>query len=290
MTTPDVLRVALVQRASALGSEHVDPRDENLARAADAIEVAAAAGARLVVFGELYLTGYRTDEWLYKWATTVDPTDRHVRALAEQAGRLGVHVIIGAATIGRSVPGDLYNSAIVVAPSAIAGVYRKSHVAAFSDGERVVRERSFYSPGRELPVFETSLGRLGVHICYDVAYPEVARVQTLRGADVLINLSAPNAGYEEYWKHMTYARAVENANWYLVCSIVGAQRDSLLFGGSRIVSPSGEVVAQAAYGAEDLLVADVDLAVARRVRATTHRLSERQPALYGPITEPTPHP
>lgn len=290
MSGDPIVRVALAQCASALGDERTDPRDENLGRAEAALGAAAEAGARLVVFGELFLSGYRTDEWLHRWATSFDPPDSQVRRLLELARLHGVHVIVGAATRGRSVPGDLYNSAIVLGPGGVLGVYRKAHVAAFTDGARVMRERSFYVPGRDLPVIDTPLGRLGVHICYDVVYPEVARVQTLRGADLLVNLSAPSVGFEEYWRHMTYARAVENASWYVVSSAVGRQRDSDLFGGSRVVSPTGEVVAQGAYGAEDLVVADVDLGVTRRVRATTHRLSDRQPLLYGAVTEPVPHP
>jgi predicted amidohydrolase len=284
--TGRTIRVALVQARSEVGTETYDPRDDNLARALDAIDRAGADGADLAVFGELYLSGYRTDEWLHRWATTIDPPDAHVRALVGAAERYGLVVLMGAGTFGAVMPGDVYNSTLVVGPSGLLGAYRKSHVAAFPYSEGVSLERCFYSPGRELPVFDTPAGRIGVHICYDMSFPEVARVQTLRGADLLVNTSGSAAGFEEYWDHVTYARAVENLTWYVVCSVVGVQRDTVLFGGSRIVDPSGVVVAAARHNEEDYVVADIDLDRARSVRATSHTLSVRQPELYRAIGEP----
>src|SRR5690348_15888258 len=75
------VRVALVQSKSDLGTETYDPRDANLRRALADIDKAAAAGAGLVVFGEMHLSGYRTDERLHKWSSTISPPDRHVSAV-----------------------------------------------------------------------------------------------------------------------------------------------------------------------------------------------------------------
>jgi predicted amidohydrolase len=284
------VRVALVQASSAVGTQTFDPRDDNLSRALGAIDQAAGEGAGLVVFGEMYLSGYRTDEWLHKWATEIDPPDAHVRALVERAARHRLTVLMGAGTFGPAMPGDVYNSTLVVTPDGLAGAYRKSHVAAFPYSEGVSLERCFYSPGRDLPVFDTPAGRLGTHICYDMSFPEVARVQTLKGADLLVNTSGSAAGFEEYWDHLTFARATENLSWYVVCSVVGVQRGTVLFGGSRIVDPSGVTVAAARHNQEDFVVADVDLDRARAVRATSHTLSTRAPELYGVIAQPLQEP
>ncbi len=280
-----ISRVALVQATQAIGTETFDPRDDNLDKAMSAIDRAAADGANVVVFGEMYLSGYRTDEWLHRWATTVTPPDRHVRSLIDKARSQDIVILMGAGTFGAIMPGDVYNSTLVVCPDGLAGVYRKSHVAAFPYSEGVALERCFYSPGRELPVFDTPAGRIGVHICYDMSFPEVARVQTLRGAEMLVNSSGSAAGFEEYWDHVAYARAVENLSWYVVCSAVGQQRDTVLFGGSRIIDPSGVVVAAAKHNEEDYVVADIDLDRPRALRSTSHTLSIRQPGLYAPIAE-----
>jgi predicted amidohydrolase len=279
-------RVALVQASQAIGTETFDPRDDNLDKALTAIDRAASDGADMVVFGEMYLSGYRTDEWLHKWATTVSPPDRHVQALIDKARSQGIVILMGVGTFGAVMPGDVYNSTVVVCPDGLAGVYRKSHVAAFPYSEGVALERCFYSPGKELPVFDTPAGRIGVHICYDMSFPEVARVQTLKGAEMLVNTSGSAAGFEEYWDHVAFARAVENLTWYVVCSAVGQQRDTMLFGGSRIIDPGGVVVAAAKHNEEDYIFADIDLDRPRTVRSTSHTLSIRQPELYAPIAEP----
>src|SRR6202165_4752423 len=148
-----ISRVALVQATQAIGTETFDPRDDNLDKALSAIDRAASDGADVAVFGEMYLSGYRTDEWLHKWTTTVSPPDRHVEALIEEARNKKLVIVMGAATFGAAMPGDVYNSTLVIAPGGLAGVYRKCHVVAFPYSLGVANERSFYSPGKELPVF-----------------------------------------------------------------------------------------------------------------------------------------
>jgi predicted amidohydrolase len=282
--------VALVQARSDVGTETHDPRDANLARALDAIEGLGGREVELAVFGELFLSGYRTDALLTRYATIVDPPDEHVAALAAACAAGRLYILVGAATLGARVPGDIYNSAVLIGPAGVAGVYRKTHVAAFAHASGVSMERAFYSPGRELSVFNLPSGTVGAHICYDMAFPEVARVQTLLGAEVLVNLAAAARGYEQSWDHMPYVRAVENAVWYLVCSVVGEQREDEMIGGSCIVDPTGGIVARAKLGDEDVVVADIDLSLARSTRATRHLLSNRQPALYAPIADAIPYP
>ena len=287
---PGTFRVALVQRTSDLGTDTHDPRPKNMERALRDIADAAGRGADLIVFGEMYLSGYRTDEWLHKWATVIDPPDQDVRALMEAAGKHRVHVIMGMGTFGATVPGDVYNTALLVGPDGIVGAYRKTHVAAFPYSEGISKERCFYSPGKELPVFDTPLGRLGIHICYDMSFPEVARTQALKGADVLINVSASAGGFEETWVHGLFMRATENCSWYMVCSVVGIQRGDRLFGGSRVVDPSGKVVAEGKFDEEDVVIADIDPALTRIARSTSHQFNLRQPRIYSAITEEVPYP
>jgi predicted amidohydrolase len=287
---PGHIRVALMQRESDLGTETHDPRDTNMAVALADIKNAAEQGADLVIFGEMYLSGYRTDEWLHKWATVIDPPDEHVRNLIAAARDHKVHVIMGMGTFGATIPGDVYNTALLVGPDGVIGAYRKTHVAAFPYSEGISKERCFYSPGKELPVFDTALGRLGIHICYDMSFPEVARTQALKGADLLINVSASAGGFEETWVHGLFMRATENCSWYMVCSVVGIQRGDRLFGGSRVVDPSGKVVAEGKFDEEDVVIADIDPSLTRIARSTSHQFNLRQPRIYSAITEEVPYP
>lgn len=286
----ETIRVALVQSRSELGTETKDPRDVNMERALASIKEAADKGADLIVFGEMYLSGYRTDEWLHKWATVIDPPDEHVQTLVHAARDRKVHIIMGMGTFGAVMPGDVYNTALLVGPDGVIGAYRKVHVAAFPYSQGIAMERCFYSPGRELPVFDTPLGRIGIHICYDMSFPEVARVQALKGADLLINVSASAGGFETYWEHGLFMRAAENSSWYMVCSVVGMQRGDRLFGGSRVVDPTGTVVAAGKFDEEDLVIADIDPSLTRASRSQSHNFSLRQPDIYRAISDPVSYP
>jgi omega-amidase len=288
MRVNDTVRVALAQSVSDLGDEHHDPRPANLERALRAIDAAVGEGADLVVFGEMYLTGYHTDQWLHRWASTIDPPDSEIRTLIACAEQHGIHLIMGLARFGPPVPGDIYNSAVFIGPQGVIGTYDKTHVAAFptlSDGTAAA-ERCFYSPGDDLPVFDSALGRVGIHICYDLSFPEVARVQTLKGAAFLVNISASagDAAGEEYWDHFAFTRAAENAIWYLNCSVVGNQRGDRMFGGSRVIAPDGSTIAKAKIDEEDLVIVDLDPLAVRTERSMTHILSTRNPAIYGSLT------
>jgi len=287
----DRIRVALVQSESKVGQEDYDPRGANLEKALSDVRRAAGDEADLVVFGEMYLSGYRTDEHLHKYATMINPPDKHLQALFDAARENNVYVIMGAATYGSAFPGDIYNSALLIGPrEGLIGVYRKTHVSAFPYSRGVSTERCFYSPGKEIPVFETRIGRIGIHICYDIWFPEVSRVQVLKGADYLINVSASAAGFEVYWDHVLITRAVENAVWYAVCSVVGIQRGDHLFGGSRVVDPNGQVMVTGKYDEEDLVICDIDPAKTRSARGRLHIFSVRQPELYTSIAEPAAYP
>jgi predicted amidohydrolase len=269
---------------SEIGDDDYDPRPANAERARAAIEQAASAGANLVVFGEVFLNGYGSGGSAHRYAVTEDDADPWVRSLIREAETHHVHLLVGATTRQAAYPGDVYNSVLVIGPDGLRGVYRKTHLAAFSSpAGRVVAEPVTWSAGSVLPVFETPLGTFGVEICYDIYFPEVARTLALKGAELIVNVSAAVTGSETYWDHMLYARAVENRTWYAHVSIVGRQHDQMYFGGSRLLSPFGEPVAEAARGAEDVVVAEASRDVLLEARGRTHVFHHRNPQLYETI-------
>ncbi len=101
-----------------------------------------------------------------------------------------MHIIMGASTHKGTFPGQCYNSALLIAPQGLIGVYSKTHVASFGVDGMVAAEKAWWSPGSDMPVFETALGRIGIEICYDNSFPEVARTLTLKGAEIIVNISA----------------------------------------------------------------------------------------------------
>jgi predicted amidohydrolase len=278
--------IGICQLASEIGREDYDPRPGNFARAVAGIEKAAAGGAKLLVFGEVFLNGYETGALGHRYAVSEREDDPWVEQLIEVARKQDVHLLMGATTHKGLFPGDLYNSVLVVGPGGLLGVYSKTHLATFTfDGGRAAAEKLYWSPGFELPVFDTPLGHIGVEICYDALFPEVARTLALKGAELIVNVSAAIHGFEETWDHLLFARSVENRIWYLHVSVVGRQKDFELFGGSRLFSPFGQVVAEAPRGEEAVLVAQASRDVLLEARGTAHPFANRNPSLYGPITE-----
>jgi predicted amidohydrolase len=280
-----VVRVGLAQVRFRSSTQDFDARDTNLAQAIPAIREAAGRGAKLVVIGELFLQGPGSREWGARYATQPSLDDPHVAELAKLAAELDVTIAMGCIARGSFASGDAYNAALVVTPAGLAGVFRKCHLANFPYEQGVSNELSFYSAGTDLSPIDTPAGRLGVHICYDIFFPEVARAQALSGAEYMVNLAAAGETFEHYWDHLCWARAVENGSWYLLCSVVGGSTERAYFGGSRIVAPDGEVVARARDYEEDILVADIDLERSWSMRSGTHMFSARQPAAYAAITQ-----
>jgi len=282
----DEIRIGVCQLESEIGSEEYDPRPANMAHAREAIDEAAAEGAQLLVFGEIYLNGYESGTVGHRYAVAERDDDPYVAELIEIARDKDVHMLMGATTHKGTFPGDLYNSVLVIGPAGLLGTYNKAHVAAFSfDNGRLAAEKVWWSPGFDLPVFETPIGRIGVEICYDIWFPEVARTLTLKGAELIVNVSAAVCGFETSWDHMLYARSLENVVWYLHVSVVGRQKDFELFGGSRLFSPMGEVVAEAKRGEEQVLICSASRSKLIEARGTLHPFYNRNPELYSAVTE-----
>ena len=267
-------RVALAQLNSALGDVPT-----NLARAREYVTRAAADGADCIPFPELYLQGYRADEAFLD--TAIEAKGDVVGELEELARENGIHIIMGAAREDSEFPHAIYNSSVFLGPGRLIGWYDKTHLGTFN----VYREGVNFAPGRELPVFNTTYGPVGLLICYDADFPEPSRVLALKGAVKNFIISAAPASFREGWKKLLFVRAFENAYFTVYCNVAGFQKDSDFFGGSRIVAPTGEVVVAACDDQEDYVVGDIDLRLVARVRQEMHLFADRATGLYGPITE-----
>ena len=278
--------IGICQLQSKIASEGYDPRPDNLERALEAIATADEQGAKLLVFGEIYLNGYESREFTPKYAVAESEDDPFVAPLVQEARERDLYIVMGATTHKGAYPGDCYNSALFIGPEGLMGTYSKTHVAAFvvDNGAKLAAEKVWWSPGNELPVFDTRYGRIGVEICYDVWFPEVARSYALKGCELIINVSAAVCGFEDSWGHMLYARSLENFIPYLHVSVVGKQKEFELFGGSRLYSPLGEVIAEAQRGQEAIETWMLDRSLILQARGAYHPFWNRNPALYEEVT------
>jgi 5-aminopentanamidase len=251
----------------------------NRARARRAIEQAAAGGAELIVLPELTPSGYvfRDAVEASSFAETPDgPTVREWRALSR---RLGVVIIGGFCEHG---PSDtLFNSAAIVERGQLLATYRKAHLW---DEETLI----FTAGDQPPPVVDTSVGRVGTMICYDLEFPEWTRLAALAGADLLAAPTnwplAPRPGGERPMEVIrVQAAASVNRMFIVAADRCGEERSVAWVGGSVIVDPDGFPLAgPVAVDEERNLYADVDLGQARDKKISKHNdvLADRRPDLY----------
>ena len=272
---PDSYRVACVQ-----GRPHFGRTDENLELG---LSLARRVEADLVVLPELWSSGYvfvsRAELAALAEHAERGPT---ARALAAAAARERRWYVAGFPERSR---GRYYNSAMLVGPRGVVAVYRKLHL--------FERERLFFSPGNlPLAVHRAGAARVGLMICFDWRFPEVARVLALKGADVLAHPS--NLVFADAQEAMR-TRSLENRVATVTANRTGADdrvapdgtRVRVPFTGrSQVTDPDGEVLVRAGVRASGAWAADVDLAATRRKRLTpmTPIFSNRRPRFYRALT------
>lgn len=212
------------------------PLDADAAMAEAIAAVAASEDVDLLVLPELATTRYDLRRHLADIAP--QPDDPPMTQLREAAARARTVVVLGLAERDDDSSPALHNSALVIeADGSIAGLVRKVHL--FGGETRV------FAPGSALAPVPTSIGSLGVMVCFDIEFPEVGRSLALSGADLLVVISANMHPYSDY--HVTYAkaRAMENNLPLAVANWVGEGPRFTFIGRSCIVSASGEIVSDA---------------------------------------------
>ena len=270
--------VAVAQIEPQLGE-----KERNLAMCVARMEEAAAAGAQLLVLPECAIPGYMFDSGEEAMPYAEEIPGPTTEALERESARLGLYVVCGLLELD----GDaLRNAAVLVGPDGLIGTYRKTHLP-FLGVDR------FVTPGDELKVFDTALGRIGLIICYDLRFPEVTRTLALRGADmVALPTNFPMAAKIQT-ELITVARAAENRIYLLTANRVGKERWGEFCGWSQIVDPFGKRLAEADEHEETLLVGDVDLEKARDKdyvipgEYELYLFGHRRPELYGTLVEET---
>jgi predicted amidohydrolase len=278
-----------VRIAVAQYEPHIGDLNGNRAAAVAQVEAAAAQGAQLVVLPELASSGYvfSGEEEAGRLAEDAD-SGESVAVLVGACRRLGVYVVGGLAEIGN---GCRHNSAVVLGPEGRLATYRKVHL--FYD------EQSWFQPGSGLVVVDLPFARVGLAICYDLWFPEVARTLALRGAELIAVPTNWVASFRRrlHDEHgycqgdvMAMAAAAANGTSVACADRVGEERGVRFLGASIIVGPDGWPLAGPASPDRDqLLIADVDLTAVERARWRTprnHLLRDRRPALYA--SEPPP--
>jgi predicted amidohydrolase len=240
-------------------------------------------GADLAIFPELSLTGYVVLDQVYELAETIPgPTTTKVEALAKKTG---MHIIFGMPELSEKTQGTIFNTAVFVGPQGLIGKYRKMYLPTHS----VFEEKRYFRPGYEPAAFQTDLGNIGLTICYDVFFPEVFRLTRLKGAQLMVCISASPAVRRNYFEILTSARALENTAYLAYVNLTGVEDGLQFWGGSRLVAPTGDVVAKAKYDEEDFVVADVDFGELRTAETFIPTLRDLRPELFEKLKEYSEH-
>jgi len=242
--------------------------DENRATMARVAREAAEAGCGLVVFPEMFATGYNIGDAVFDLAEPADgPT---VDSLAAAARDNGVAILAGyPERAGRAV----YNAAVLIGADGrkIANA-RKTHLFG-------AEEKRLFTPGGALTLATIDAMRLGILICYDVEFPEAVRALALQGAEIVVVPTALMRPFERIARWLVPVRAFENQVFVAYANRCGREGDLEYCGESCIIAPDGSELARAGR-AEKLVVADVDPADYARSREDNPYLTDRRPELY----------
>jgi NAD+ synthase (glutamine-hydrolysing) len=262
------LRIALAQVNPTVGDV-----DGNADLVSSWIARAREAGAQLVVFPELVITGYPAEDlWLKPHFLAA--SRRAIDAIA--ADTEGIVALVGFAERDFGT----HNSTAVIAERSIQGIYRKMLLPNYG----VFDERRYFEPGPSPALIELNGVRLGLTICEDIWFPgPPATVEALAGASLIVNPSASpfHRGKGVTREEMLAARAHETSAAFALCNLVGAQDELVFDGHSLIVSEGGETLARAAQFAEELLVCDLELDSRRAAPAQDDTGLETLPGAAG---------
>jgi predicted amidohydrolase len=260
----------------ALAQISCKPEDkaENLAKMQKVVARAKKQAADLIIFPELSLTGYVVRDQIYELAETIPGPS--CKIIEETARKTKSYIIFGMPELSEKTQATIYNTAAFVGPEGLIGKYRKMHLPTHS----VFEEKRYFRPGYQTAVFDTALGRIGLIICYDIFFPELSRLTRLKGAQLIVCISASPSTRRAFFETLTIARAMENAAFLAYVNLVGIEDGLQFWGGSRIVGPSGKVLAQAKYDEEDFVICDVNYADIRSVETFVPTLKDLRPELF----------
>jgi predicted amidohydrolase len=268
-----VVSVAAVQMAPRLG-ELAGNRREILRW----LHEAAGGGANLIVFPECALGGYVFESREEARGASEPIPGPTSAALTAACADLDVYAAVGMLeTAGEA----LHNTLLLVGPDGPLAAYRKTHLP-------VLGVDRFVQPGDTLEVVETPVGILGPLVCYDLRFPEAPRVLALKGAEIIVHGTNWPRASADFPDFVTKAAARASGVFLVTADRVGEERGMTFLGRSQIIAPDGHPLQEADDHSETILVARLDLALARQKRVVhipgrfeLDSFGDRRPELYG---------
>lgn len=236
------LRIALAQQRISADKE------VNLMKGLSLVKRALQVRANLVILPELFTTGFYENN-----LRAVKGLNEEIELLLKLSKERDIVIVAGVAERSEK----LYNSAVIVHSGEIIGIYRKNLLFPLT------KEKEIFTKGSGLEVFETPVGKIGILICYEVRFPELARKLVKKGAELIAIPAEFPRQRIEHWKTLLRARAIENQ--IFVAGVNCVEGDLDYGGNSMLIDPEGKVLAEGGIY-QEILMADIDLADVQRVR------------------------
>jgi omega-amidase len=261
------MKIAAAQISCMLGDFSA-----NLRKVRDFAVLAKKSGAELIVFPEMADTGYSMpviQKHAKKWS------DGAVPELQKIAKEISIAVVAG---ISDRDGASIFNSQVLVnGRGEVVAKYRKTHLVTAAP----LDERVCLSPGNEFVSCKVGKFTVGLSICYDLRFPEMARTLVIeRGANVIVNSSAWPVVRAQHLRILALARGVENQSYLIIANRVGTDDSVTFCGSSLIVDPSGAILAAASPDREELIGAEISEQVIADVRNRVTVFAHRRPELY----------
>lgn len=230
------------------------------------IRALAGRGAKLIVLPEMWSSGFANE----RLAVHAEATPQVLHLLASLSEQEDVTII---GSLPERADGGVYNTAYLVDRGQVRGSYRKVHLFTPTG------EGRYFLSGDEATVARTRLGVIGVMICYDLRFPELCRRLVLLGASMIVVVAQWPAVRTAHWDVLLRARAIENQAFVLGANRSGRDEDLVYAGHSRIVSPTGDVLARGDKRS-GTMSATIDPSLVDRVRKEIPCLKQRVPEAY----------
>jgi predicted amidohydrolase len=256
-----IVRAAAIQFNIKLGDINA-----NVATVRAAIGRVAAQGVQLTVLPEVWSSGFSYRD--------LNELAQRTPELVEEMGRLSAEynmVLVG--SLPEPDGNKVCNTAYIMDKGKLVGKYRKIHLFSLMN-----EDRSF-TGGNQWVVADTSIGRIGVFICYDLRFPELARRLAVEGADIIVVPGEWPKPREEHWRTLLRARAIENQLFVVAANCCGITGKLDFFGMSMIIGPKGELLAEGSYEPAEL-VADLNFADMHAWREQISCFKDRKPEYY----------
>ncbi|MCF8011085.1 MAG: nitrilase [Clostridiales bacterium] len=255
--------------------------EQNLAKIRDFTREAASKGTNIICFPELCVHGYQREN-VHRIAEPVPGSSSDF--IISTAKETGVVVLAGMAEdSGEDKP---FNTHVIAYPDGMLQKYRKTHLGK--------SEEAYFSPASVLPVYSGPGASFGIEICWEMHFPEISTILSIKGAEIIF---APHASpimvgdRKEIWLKYLSARAYDNSAFVAACNLTGKGDEKQNFcGGALVIDPKGNVVSEAFNEREELLVTRLDSGLLNKIRCQESRsmrhsffLNARRPELYGEL-------